>query len=529
MKPWSARRLLFAGAVLLLVAAGAALLVLRLNVGRDVVRRGAEARLSALLGQPVSITGVSMSLFPVPALIGTGISVGANSETPDLALRSIRIVPSLGPLLRGAYVVREVTLEGLTVRIVREPDGRWRFPAVVPAPGEDAASGIVIQRVRLRGGQVKVLESSGPGRMRETSSIDDVEGDAVSEGAALRISAVRGRVAGAALTGEAVVEAREARLEFELADVEDADLSAVLGLAAAERPELLRLPKPAAASWTIRLDRQNLRLSGTGSLRAPEVAVDTLRLQDLRAPLKTDGARLVFEPTTFALYGGTHRGTVTLDLSAARSRWALDSQVASLDVGRFLTAFTGQDQRLDGIASVHATLQGHVGETLDRDLQGRARVTVVNGVIQEFPLLATINRALRLAEGDARDTRFERLSATLTFQPRGAASSRGGGHTTTDDLVLEARDVRVEASGRIGFDRTLDLAGQAVLSPDKTAAAIRSVRELSGLRNNRGELELPLTITGSADSPSIRIDLKAAVGRTIKEELRRRLRQLFDR
>jgi hypothetical protein len=55
------------------------------------------------------------------------------------------------------------------------------------------------------------------------------------------------------------------------------------------------------------------------------------------------------------------------------------------------------------------------------------------------------------------------------------------------------------------------------------------VRELSGLRNDRGELELPLTITGTADRPSIRIDLKAAVGRSINEELRRRLRQFFDR
>ena len=139
---------------------------------------------------------------------------------------------------------------------------------------------------------------------------------------------------------------------------------------------------------------------------------------------------------------------------------------------------------------------------------------------------------MRLAEGDSRDTRFERLSATLAFAgrvARTAADAAGPGHATTDDLVLQAREVRVEAAGRIGFDRSLDLAGVAVLSPERTARAIRSVRELSGLRNDRGELELPLTITGTLDNPSFGIDLKAVIGRSIKEELRRRIRDLFRR
>ena len=71
--------------------------------------------------------------------------------------------------------------------------------------------------------------------------------------------------------------------------------------------------------------------------------------------------------------------------------------------------------------------------------------------------------------------------------------------------------------------------GIAILSPERSASAIRSVHELSGLRNDHGELELPLKITGSFDDPSFAIDLKAAIGRSIKEELRRRIRGLFRR
>ena len=311
-------------------------------------------------------------------------------------------------------------------------------------------------------------------------------------------------------------------------EINDGDLGAVLGLAAAEPPASLRLAKAAAASMSIRIDRQRFRLSGTGSLRAPEVTVESLRLHGLEAPIKTDGVKLTFDPTIFKMYGGTHRGNVAIDVSKTPARWSLDGRVSDVDVSDFLRDFTGRDQRLDGTASAAPALRGNVGEPIPQTLDGRMPVDVVNGVIREFPLLIAINRALRVAEGDARDTRFERLSATLVFESRLAqsgAEARSQGYTTTDDLVLQARDVRVEAAGRIGFDRSLDLAGQAVLSPEKTESAIRSVRELSGLRNDRGELELPLTISGTIDNPSIRVDLKSVIGRSIKEELRRRIRR----
>ena len=136
-----------------------------------------------------------------------------------------------------------------------------------------------------------------------------------------------------------------------------------------------------------------------------------------------------------------------------------------------------------------------------------------NGIVHEFPLLAAINRSLRLSGGDLRDTRFERLSATLAI---------GNGRATTDDLVLEAGEVRVATAGTIGFDRTLNLRGQATLSAERTAAVIASVHELSRLRKS-GQIELPLTISGTLDDPRFAIDMKGAIQQGIKDELLRRL------
>ena len=525
------RRVLIAAVVLAVVFAAAALAI-RSMLDADVLGRAAASRLSAALGQPVSIGRVSVSLLPSPAVVGSEIAVGPSREAPELALRRVRIVPRLSSLISGPYVIREVTLDGLIVRIVREPTGEWTFPAVVPAPGGDEGSGLTIERVRLRGGQVRVFERSARDGLRQSSSIDDLQGEAVVEAEGIAVSPLRGRVGGASIAGEARVSPAEARVELSMPAIANDDLDEVLGLAASEPPAFLSIAAPAAAAVSVRIDRARSRLAATGSLKAPEVGFYSLRLSRLEAPLRLDGTRLRFEPATFAMYGGSHRGTMVVDLSQSPARWSLDSQVSGVDAGDFLAAMTGRDQRLDGTASATAKVGASVGDAMPRGLQGRVHVDVAAGVIREFPLLASINRVLRLAEGDTRDTRFERASATLALPGAAAGSASaaaGEGYATTDDLVLQTREVRVQAAGRIGFDRSLDLSGIAIVSPERSAEAVRSVRELSGLRNDRGELELPLTISGSLDDPSFGIDLQAVIGRSIKEELKRRIRDLFRR
>jgi hypothetical protein len=165
-----------------------------------------------------------------------------------------------------------------------------------------------------------------------------------------------------------------------------------------------------------------------------------------------------------------------------------------------------------------AELRGRVGEALDRTVRGRMTLTMTNGVVREFPLLATINRTLRLTAQEGSDTRFEKLSATLAV---------ASGQAATDNLVLEAGHVRVEAAGRIGADRSLALRGTAVIDAQHVSGAVASVREIARLRNSRGEIEVPLTIDGTLDAPSFRLDLETAARKGVADELRRRLRRFI--
>jgi uncharacterized protein involved in outer membrane biogenesis len=518
MPPRRRRALLIAGAILLLAAAAVALTI-RWALDPVTLRAAAESRLTAMLGQPVTIGDFSLTLFPAPALAGSDIRVGAERvAAPALELRRIRLLPQLRSLIARPIVIREIRLEGLTVSVLRDRTGRWHMPAGVPAPTADGGRGIVIEQVRVDEGRIRVFDETAAGVLEEAGSLDAVTAEVVADGNGLRFEPLAGRIGGSRLEGRAQLEATRASLDLRLNQISDGDLPILLRLGGTTRPDFLRLLQPASLELRVQVDRGTARLSGTGTVQAPQVAVDPLRLEGLSAPVHVDGSRFTFNPTTFTVSGGTFRGSVIVDRSGSPARWAIDSTVSALDVGDFLSALTGRDQRLDGSAAVQAALRGHVGEPLDRSVAGRLHVRVADGVVREFPLLATINHTLRLAEGDSRDTRFEQLSATLAVA-RGWAS--------TEDLVMLARDVRLEARGRIGFARRLDLSGQAVLSPDRTARAIRSVHELAALRNDRGELEIPLTITGTADVPAIALDLRAAIGKSLREELHRRLRGII--
>jgi hypothetical protein len=337
-------------------------------------------------------------------------------------------------------------------------------------------------------------------------------------------------VGGAAIRGEAETDPQSVRLDFSASAIRDDDLPALFGLLAAPRPTVLRVDEPATASVSVRIDRATSRLSGSGTLRIPALTVEPLRLQQLNAPFAVEGTQLTFARTTFTINGGSHEGGFTLmlgdaghpnaaaALGAPAPAWAMDGRVHDLDVGALLDTVAGRDAKLDGRGRIDAELKGRFEPGFLTRMDGGARLVVANGVLHDFPLLATVNRALRLSEGDGQDTRFEELSASLAIA-RGTA--------TTDDLVIQAGHVRALLSGKIGFDRSLNLRGRAIVSAERVAAAVDAVHELARLRKLNGEIVVPLTITGSLDAPKFDIDMGSVIREGVVDELKRRLQRLI--
>lgn len=511
------RRLFIAAAAILILLA-AAVFVLRQSLLQGEVRPAVEARLSATLGQPVSIGRLEVSLFPRPSVSGRDVRVGhAQTQAPALTIERVRIFPRLGSLMSDRVVVENVQLDGFVVTVLHDDKG-WHVPSAVPAPTSGEGSGVAIERVRIEDARIRIFDRAARGEIHERSSIDDIHADVVVDGGGIRLIPISGRVGDSDITGQARVDAKDVRLELAARSIADDDLPAFLHLLGAERPPFLRIREPASLSALVRVDRSSARLDGSGKLVAPQVDLDSIRMTGFAAPFVIEGSRLRFDPATFALYGGTHKGSATVALAETPPVWTSDTQLQGVDAGAFLAALSGRDQHIEATGSFTGSLGGTVGEPLAATVRGRVRMELTDGVIRDFPLLAHISRALRLAEQSGNDTRFERLSATLAI---------ASGAATTDDLVLRAAHVRVEAAGRIGVDRSLALRGVAVVSPERSSAAIASIRELKGLRNAQGEIQIPLTISGSLDAPAFGLDVEAAIRKGIADELRRRIRRII--
>jgi uncharacterized protein involved in outer membrane biogenesis len=499
---------------LLLVAA----VVIRQSLRQGPLRAAAEVRLSEALGQPVTIGDIAVSFVPRLSLTGREVQIGGRgTEAPGLGIARVHILPRLRALVSGRVDIEEIQLDGLIVAVLRDTEGRWHVPSAAPAPGATGDGRVSLERVRIVNGRIAIYDGS-PADARETGAIEAIDTLMTIEEGGLRLPDITARIGGARITGDARTDASSVRLAFSADAIDDDDLPVLLGLAGSERPVFLRLGAPASLSADLRVDRSTLRVTGTGTLAAPAVALEPLHLEQFQSAFALDAARLTFTPTTFTLHGGAHEGTIAVDLSGRVPQWTAESRLRGVDVNAFLAALTGRDQQVDGRADVTASVRGRLDRALDQSLVGQASLTVADGVLRGVPLVATINRALRLGDADGGDTRFERLSGTFTLLDARA---------TTNDLAIASGHVHARLAGTIGFDRSLALRGTAAVSAERTSQAVAAVRELARLRRPGGEIQLPLTISGTADNPAIAVDVMTVIEKGVGDELKRRLRDLF--
>ena len=147
---------------------------------------------------------------------------------------------------------------------------------------------------------------------------------------------------------------------------------------------------------------------------------------------------LTIKPLALSAYGGTGGGTPACGSIAGLPR-TLDMRLDGLDVNALLSANTTARDRVLGTGRWRARLQGTSDAPAERHMSGTVDVALSNGVIHNFALLAAINSALHVTAGDARDTRFERFSATLSLAQ---------GAVRTQNAALVAGEMTATAAAR---------------------------------------------------------------------------------
>jgi hypothetical protein len=389
-------------------------------------------------------------------------------------------------------------------------------------PGGPASDAVAVRRIRLRDGRVVIHDDLLRSRngSAEIAAIGGIEADMVQRPDGGGTLLMRAALGGSPLTGTVDVAPQGLSASLQSPSLRSQDLPALFALIGSAAPAGLSIAGDTPLELTIRVARATGALTASGRARAGQVRLDTLTLANVAAPFRVANDTIVIEPLTFTAYGGTQRGRLEVRYAREPVTWALDSQIGGLDIDAFLTANTSARDRLRGTGQMSARLHGTTEAPVDRHMNGTVNLALSNGVIRNFALLAAINRALSITAGDSSDTRFERLSATLELAQ---------GMIRTDNASLRAGELTVGAKGTITADRAIDMTGTAVFSRDASARMIATVRQVSGAKNDSGEVEVPFRVSGSTDRPAFAIDAQQMLGRAARKEVERNIRKGLDR
>ncbi|MBU6420897.1 MAG: AsmA family protein [Gammaproteobacteria bacterium] len=223
-------------------------------------------------------------------------------------------------------------------------------------------------------------------------------------------------------------------------------------------------------------------------------------------------------PVSAELYGGALKGSLRIDASSDTPVVTEDFTLTNVQAGGLVQDLFGV-KRLSGTANLSMSTRAlgpTVGE-IRHTLNGRMSFAFKNGAVQGINIWYAIAQAEALVRHQpapppaANQTEFANL--------RGSGSIRNG-VLDNRDLVANLPFLNLDGSGKLDLaENTLDYALKAHITGTPKLGAAADVSGLAGKT-------IPLRITGTLASPSVRPDIGGAVQSELekkKQELRKKL------
>lgn len=287
------------------------------------------------------------------------------------------------------------------------------------------------------------------------------------------------------------------KVQFDLsADTIDvADMRALLAPVAAAPPAAKAQQQPQAGESLL------LHTTGSGHLRVGSIVNDKLVLENVQATATIDRGVVRLDPLTAGVFGGSHRGSITLDARRTPATFAYASTLGQVDANRLASATTNLRDVIFGALSsnvrVSASTDG--ADTIARSLNGTLSLTMPEGRIANMDLMNEISNIGRFVTGKEaaqRSTSVAALTGTFTVT---------NGLARTDDLKANIAGGTLAGSGTLNLvDQSVNMRLTAVLDRDfsQRAGGTRVGGWMTtALANQQGELVVPILMTGTMQQP----------------------------
>jgi AsmA protein len=309
--------------------------------------------------------------------------------------------------------------------------------------------------------------------------------------------------------------------------------------AAARHPDS---PPPAAPPTPLPLETLR-KLDVNGTLRVASATFANLLFTEVVMPLVAKDGHVRLGPTQARLYGGTYNGDIVLDARPVQAQLSLNEHLHGTDIGALVKA-AFDSARITGRADadVAVTGVGNTDDAIKRSLNGKIDVNVKQGAVVGVDVVYELQRVNALLKRQVPAQRPGSGPARTNFN---ALQMNGGldkGVLRIDELKMETDFLKVHGRGTL--DTTTEAINyQLVAAVNKVAAANGSSTSAAagggGGLDALGAVEVPLTITGTMSSPTVRPDIGALAkgklgqevqqkaGDLVKKKLGDKLKDLF--
>ncbi len=259
------------------------------------------------------------------------------------------------------------------------------------------------------------------------------------------------------------------------------------------------------------INSANLLFSqNSATLAAAGLKAEGFALSNVRANARFGPGMVQLSPVSADVFGGKANGVISMDTKPVHSLCSVNLKTSGVDTNALLSAVSSAKDTLYGSlagdANVHFNLES--GAELAKTLNGIVNFNVTNGHLKNVNILNELSRVGRFtgstATQSASGTALKQLSGTLNIV---------NGVATTNNLkaVLDA--------GSLAANGSMNLVTEG-LSMHMTAVLANGVSQSVGgthvggylntaLANNKGELVLPVIVTGTTAHPIFTPDAEA--------------------
>lgn len=316
-----------------------------------------------------------------------------------------------------------------------------------------------------------------------------------------------------------------------------------------------KLPPSAQGSITLKeisLQKEQLALSGlSGEMRleqkteAPALSCEALALKINNAPFSLSFAleapqdRVLIRKLVMNGFDGSLNALAEYNLQTKEFQTALNGK--GLEIGKMLAALKpSAPAPLSGtLHNFTADIRGQAQGTISQSLEGKASVDMRDGNLPGFNLAGLVLKNINnlpflsgaLLESVPAEQQSEVTSNSTPIKSLTGTMQISGGFLSTRNLNLLSTLFSLEASGKAGFDSSLDLSATILFNPQFSLAMAGRTKELKNLLDKQNRLVVPLAISGTPPAvivlPDVSKLLQTGAGKVLQEKAGKALEKVL--